>query len=277
MDADEHKIAGILSRLSKRTAGLIDRAKCPDEETLAKFLQGELAGKARDEVEAHLARCELCVDELVAAFKAAETTGRELDVPRRLVNRAMALIGRTESGFEIVVRLLRDSLELFSTTGWLVPQFVPVVRGEPTSTEGNALQVEQEVGRFRVAVELELTEPGVCRVLANVTEESGQPAEGVRLTLTSGDREQASFLTRAGGVVFDRIRPGEYSIAVSESGIALGRIRLNYCWNDNVTRFNYSDRHSAHERQDPDSSVSPRWVKTQSQFLRRSRESAPPV
>jgi hypothetical protein len=227
MNADGNKIAGILSRFSKRTAGPIDRAKCPNEETLAMFLQGELAGKARDKVEAHLAQCELCIDELVAAFKAAETTGVELDVPRQLVNRAMALVGRTESGFEIAVRLLRDSLELLSTTGRLVPQFVPVVRGEATSAEGNALQVEQEVGRFRVAVELELTEPGACRVLANVTEASGQPAEGVRLTLTSGDREQASFLTRAGGVVFDRIAPGEYSIAVSESGNALGRIRLN--------------------------------------------------
>jgi hypothetical protein len=227
MDANEHKIAGILSRLLERTAGPIDRAKCPDEETLAMFLQGELANKVRDEMEAHLARCELCVDELAAALKAAETAGAELDVPRRLVNRAMALVGRTESGFEIAVRLLRDSLELLSTTGRLVPQFAPVVRGETTSVEGNALQVEQEVGRFRVAVELELAEPGVCRVLANVTEESGQPAEGVRLTLTSADREQASFLTRAGGVVFDRIAPGEYSIAVSESGNALGRIRLN--------------------------------------------------
>jgi hypothetical protein len=227
MNADDNKIAEILSRFLKRAGGSVDRAKCPDEETLAVFLQGELAGKALDEVEAHLARCSLCADDLAAAFKAADVTGAAVDVPRRLLDRAMALVGRAESGFEIAVRLLRDSLELLSTTGRLVPQFVPVVRGEATSAVENALQVEQEVGRFRVAVELELSAPGVCRVLATVTEESGQPAEGVRLTLASGDREQASFLTRAGGVVFDRIAPGEYSIAVSESGIALGRIRLN--------------------------------------------------
>jgi hypothetical protein len=103
----------------------------------------------------------------------------------------------------------------------------PVVRSEPKAALENALQVEQDVGRFRVAVELDLSEAGMCQVVANVKEESGEPAEGVRLSLTSGDREQASFLTRNGVVVFDRISPGEYSIAVSECGNAVGRIRLN--------------------------------------------------
>lgn len=91
----------------------------------------------------------------------------------------------------------------------------------------NTLQVEQEVGRFRVAVELDLSEAGMCQVVAHVREESGEPAEGVRLSLSSGEREQASFLTRDGLVVFDRISPGEYSIAVSESGNVVGKIRLN--------------------------------------------------
>ena len=135
MNADESKIAGILSRLLKRTPKAAHNDECPDEETLAMFLHGKLASKARDEVEAHLARCVLCVDELVAAFKATETTGTELNVPRQLVNRAMALARRTETGFDIVVRLLRDSLELLSTTGRLMPQFVPVVRGGPLAQD----------------------------------------------------------------------------------------------------------------------------------------------
>ena len=227
MSADEKKISELLSRLFKRAANPIDRTGCPDEETLAMFLQGELAAGERHGIEGHLARCAPCADECVAAFKAAETTGAEPDLPPQLLNRAKALFGRSESRFDIAVRLFRGCLELLSTTGRLVPQPMPVVRGKAESPEGNALRVEQEVGRFRVAVELELAEPEACRILANVTEGSGHPADGVRLTLASGDREHASFLTRAGSVVFDRISPGEYSIAVSESGNALGRIRLN--------------------------------------------------
>jgi hypothetical protein len=116
---------------------------------------------------------------------------------------------------------------LISTTARVVAAPVPVLRAEAQESPANRLRVEQEVGRFKVAVELDLSEAGVCQVIANVTEESGEPAEGVRLSLSSGDREHASFLTRAGIVVFDRIAPGEYSIAVSESGTPIGRIRLN--------------------------------------------------
>jgi len=60
-----------------------------------------------------------------------------------------------------------------------------------------------------------------------VTENTGLPAEGVRLSLNSDEREHASFLTRGGIVVFDRIAPGEYSIAVSESGAQIGKIKLS--------------------------------------------------
>jgi len=227
MSSDEKKIAEMLSRLFTRAAGSSDRAECPDEEVLATFLEGDLAGRERDKVESHLARCALCLDELAAVLNAVETTGGEVDVPRQLVNRARALVEGRENRFEIAVRLLRDSIELLSTTARLVLQPVPIVRSEGRSANENMLHVEQDVGRFRVGLVLELTEPGACRVLANVSEETGKPADGVRLTLTSGDREQASFVTRAGSVVFDRLAPGEYSIAVSESGYSLGRVRLN--------------------------------------------------
>jgi hypothetical protein len=227
MAADEDKISEILLRFFKRAAGPVDRAGCPDEETLAVFIEGNLAGSEPDKVESHLARCALCLDELAAALNAVETTGGEVDVPRPLVNRARALVEGRENRYEIAVRLLRESLQLLSTTGRLVPQPVPAVRSESGSANENRLHVEQGVGRFRVGLVLELAEPGACRVLANVSEETGKPADGVRLTLTSGDRERASFVTRAGSVVFDRLAPGDYSIVVSESGHSLGRVRLN--------------------------------------------------
>jgi hypothetical protein len=139
----------------------------------------------------------------------------------------MGLVKEREPLFNLVVRLARGSIELIRTSGQLMLSPSPVLRGEVKRAEANSLQVEQEVGRFRIAVELDLTEAGMCQVVANVREETGKPAEGVRLSLSSGDREQASFLTRAGTVVFDRIAPGEYSIAVSESGAVVGKIKLS--------------------------------------------------
>ena len=226
MDADDEKITRILRRMQNRARKKADRVNCPDEETLAQFLSGDLAGGAREGIEAHLAQCSACVDDLVAAYKSGAAIYME-KAPRRLVARAMALLAGKEAPVDLAVRLVKDSIELLNTSARVISNPISAVRGEVKSAKGNALQVEQEVGRFRVAVELDLKEPGVCQVVANVTEESGKPAEGVRLSLSAGDREQASFLTRGGVVVFDRIAPGEYSIAVSEAGNAVGRIRLN--------------------------------------------------
>ena len=221
MDADEKRIADILQRVRMRSEP--DRTECLSEERLAIFLKGSIADDARTQTEAHLAVCPYCLEEVIAAYKSGDDYG-SASVPQRLMAKAMALVSERENLLDLAVRLVEDSLELISTTARVLPVPVPVLRGEPS---GNTLQVEQEVGRFRVAVELDLTATGTCQVVANVKEISGAPAEGVRLSLSSGDREQSSFLTRHGLVVFDQIAPGEYSIAVSEAGTYLGKIRLN--------------------------------------------------
>jgi hypothetical protein len=224
MDGDEDKIARILRRLSGRARHRAGRVDCPDERTLAVFLTGGLADDLKKNLEAHLAGCSFCVEELVEAYQSAE--GYDA-APQHLVQKAMALVQRKQPLFDLAVRLVKDSIELIRTSARVVPAPAVALRSAAKPSEANALQVEQEVGRFRIAVELELSEPGTCQVVANVTEETGAPAEGVRLSLNSGEREQASFLTRGGIVVFDRIAPGEYSIAVSESGTHVGRIRLS--------------------------------------------------
>jgi len=226
MDTAEEKIPEILRRLGSKAHGRHDRSNCPSEESLAVFLNGDLAGAGRDQLETHLAQCAACADDLVAAYQSAQP-GALGEVPQRLIEKALALVPSKGTLFDLTVRLFGDSIELISTSARIIPVPVPVLRGEATPSPSNTLQVEQEVGRFKVAVELDLSEAGVCQVVANVRGESGEPAEGVRLSLNSRDREQASFLTRGGVVVFDRISPGEYSIAVSESGTQVGKIRLN--------------------------------------------------
>lgn len=226
MVIDEKKIAEILRRLFGRASARAERADCLDEETLAVYLGGGLAGDERAKAEHHILTCSFCLEDIAAAYTSSEDYGRD-NVPPPLIAKAMALVAEKENLFDLAVRLVGNSIEMIRTSGRVVPAAAPVLRGEAVAAPANMLEVEQEVGRFKISVELDLSEAGLCQVVASVKEESGLPAEDVRLSLSSDDREHASFLTRGGVVVFDRIAPGEYSIAVSESGTHIGKIRLN--------------------------------------------------
>lgn len=67
--------------------------KCPDETALAAFLDGGLDPAARGAIEAHLARCERCLD-VVSAEARAALLEPPLPVPARVMARARAAVAR---------------------------------------------------------------------------------------------------------------------------------------------------------------------------------------
>ena len=229
IDPDEEEVERILRHLLTRRGQRAERAGCPAEEELASYLSGTIPEHGRSDVEAHFADCSFCLEEVLAAYKAAQESYPE-EAHRELVERVMALVPAShgESLFlELVVRLVKDTLELISTSGKLVPITAPVgIRGRAKPLDSTLLQVEKEMGRLKVEVEVEAVEAGLCEVIVRVKDEGGRAAEGIRLTLFSKGREQASYLTRQGEAVFDRIPQGEYNLAVSDSGTSVGTIRL---------------------------------------------------
>ena len=228
IDSNEEQIGRILAFLmaQKPRNG---RAGCPDEETLASYLAGGLTPTTSEEMETHLAQCTACLDELSAAHSSMLGDEKET-VPEALVAKAMALIpqaAQEEGFFDMVVRLARGSLELVSTTGQLVevPELAGV-RGKLETPGTTILQVEKEMGRFKVAVEVEPVEDELCQLAVTVKAGGALPADGIRLSLLAGGREQASYLARQGTAIFDRVSPGDYRLAISEANAPLGSIRL---------------------------------------------------
>ena len=205
------------------------RAGCPDEETLANYLAGGVTTSMREDMEIHLAQCMACLDELSAAHSSMMVDEKEA-VPEALVAKAMALMpqnAQEEGFFDMVVRLVRGSLELVSTTGRLVE--VPIlagVRGKLESPGTAILQVEKEMGKFKVAVEVEPVEDDLCQLAVTVKAGAAVPTDGLRLSLLAGGREQASYLARQGTAIFDRISPGDYRLAITEANAPVGSIRL---------------------------------------------------
>ncbi len=228
MNPSKDKLTNLLRRLPDRTPASGDRGGCPDEEALADYLGGNLAKDVSANLEEHLAGCSACTGELAAAYQA----GAEEEVgqaPQVLVERLKGLVPDKQTVFDLVVRLTQDTLELMRAS---VPVTWPVlaasVRGGESPAAGKALRVSKDMGRFKVTVELEAAEKGSCQLDVHVSDELGRPAEGVRLGLSSGGREQASFLTSAAGdIVFGGITPADYQLTISDRGGLVGAIELS--------------------------------------------------
>jgi hypothetical protein len=227
MSNRDDKIAELLRRLSSRVSGKVDRLDCPDEEKLSDFLAGHLEKDAREALEAHLAKCSFCMDDLVAAYKSGELAGIET-VPQRLIDNVTGLVQGRKVLFDLVVHLTKGTLELIRASvpvSW--PALAVDLRGTPHASAGKVLQLSKAMGRFNVTAELEALEEGGCLLDVHVKDELGRPAEGVRLTLSSEGREQASFLTPAGGeIVFEGILPADYQLAVFDGGGLVGTTEL---------------------------------------------------
>jgi len=230
IERDEESLGRLLRRLAQREPGRNSQTGCPEDETLAAYLDGGLSESARDEIESHLAECRSCLDHFLAAEKGA-SDGFEATVPPRVLARAMALVPQRKPKddiFHLVVELARDSLALISTSGRLVvPTLAVQIRGKENMTASDVLLcIESELGQFQVSVEVERLEDNLCQVAVKVTPIMGSGADGLRFSLMSGQREQASYLARQGAATFDRVPPGEYRLAVTESGKSLGAIEL---------------------------------------------------
>jgi hypothetical protein len=204
------------------------RNSCADEEMLARYQTGLLESEEITEIEAHLGDCAVCRDDLVATHVATKDGETEV-VPQRVLERAKALVPSSsdEPGFfDLVVRLVRDSLELVSSSGQLVPTPVLAdIRGKGKS-DAAILQVEKELGKIKVDVEVERLDGELCQVAVKVKPRSGMIPDALRLTLISGEREQASYLAPQGTAIFDRIAPGEYRLEISQAGRPMGSVRL---------------------------------------------------
>lgn len=222
-------------QMSKILEGLVAQSPrnrkvgCPDDEALGTYLTGNLSDNAKSELEAHLADCAACLDDLSTAYRAAH--GAETDVaPQSIVDRALALVPaapREPDVFDLIVNLVRDSLELVTTSGELIPAQAPIgIRGKGELADAAILQVEKVLGKFRVVVEVERVEGELCQIAVRVKAKKGFDSDGLRLSLVSGSREQASYLARDGGAIFERNPPGDYRLVIYKAGASLGTVRL---------------------------------------------------
>ena len=113
MSLDDEKIALVVRRIASKKKSSLNRAGCPDEESLATFVSGHFDDESRSQLESHLAVCHFCLEDVVATFRAVNDLDIDA-VPEGVRARAMALLqpSTDDRFFDFVVRFVGESLEL---------------------------------------------------------------------------------------------------------------------------------------------------------------------
>ena len=198
---------------------------CPDEEKLADYLEGRLSEKESATLEAHLAECDLCLEEFNLGARLWQDPPADLDeVPIAVTNGAVRLVNTCRSPWSRVVQseALHSVREAIS---WLFPfhhfwNWKPAaIRGPSKGATPDLVAVQMVFKGLPSQIEIEKTGEGKAQIRIRVEDRSG---ERLRVTLKKREREISSFILEGGYGLFEEIPFGQYELVFSVNGDLLG-------------------------------------------------------
>ncbi|MBF0523352.1 MAG: zf-HC2 domain-containing protein [Candidatus Omnitrophica bacterium] len=212
------------------------KRQCPDDETVACYMDGLLPAKEKSSVDKHLKSCSACREAFAIHKEVAEQLKvADLEpVPKHLVEAAKNLWSEKYGVrfLDIVVTVAQDFLERARTTGEIIkgslksPEFAYALRdgGEQKTT---TLRVRKIFEDIRIDIEVSRTAGDNSMVSLKLKDDKTDiPLIDLRATLILDDTELESYVTQNGKVVFENIRPGVYMIQISRVDRAVGVISL---------------------------------------------------
>ncbi len=216
----DRMIKDVLMKIKQRPT-----IRCPDEETLAAFIEGKLSDAEHTEMASHFLVCDRCRETVMAA---CGDPPRRLRIPFETISRATAALPDKESPWEVVVRFAADFVEVLKNTGSRTQYFAPVYTNARSgkAVEGSLVACAQSIGGIDTEVEIERIGPSTGEVKVVLKEGGGIPMPSIRVTLKSKNKELASYMAPGGAAVFERLPFGPYSILISRRGVSLGELAL---------------------------------------------------
>ncbi|UCG78858.1 MAG: zf-HC2 domain-containing protein [Nitrospirota bacterium] len=198
----------LVSRARDRNAG----EDCPDIEAIAAYADGRLKGSELSSIESHLISCDACLeDAIITKGLIAEQYATE----------------KEKSSFDVVIDFIKDVAEVIK--GAADVEFLPAP--EPVAVRANSVMVPNSVS-FRKFLKEYIIEVVVEKIMEGMGQISicilrnNNYIDNIRVSLFSGDKEIASFLTDRGCVLFEDVRFDRYRIHVGSRSMAIGDITL---------------------------------------------------
>lgn len=203
---------------------------CPDEETMVCFSEGKLSSLEAQKLERHIVECQRC-SQILAILKTAAIEEKE-EPSLSLVQRAKDLVKQETTPFilEAIIAIKERALELIQTSANVIlgNQIVPpsIVRSRSISEFKEEICLIKEFENLKIILKIEKKEGDIAGLTLEIRKkETDLPLEGVRLVLLKDEIEIESYWAKAGGVFFDNLNFGKYSIQIWQKEL-LGAINI---------------------------------------------------
>jgi len=211
------------------------RGECPEEETLAAYLEGGLSEERASQLTGHLSRCSQCLESVKALRQILAEPEREsrTRVPAEVLETARRMDPAKKGIMEVVVGFARNAARVISmgesVSGGLVPATDQVRKEEQVLSE-TLVSFRKDFPPFTAEVDVESVKPGRGEIYLRVFDPQKTSPQGLRATLyeegESEEKELESIMLRDGEAVFENVKYGRYKLAMTRAGEPVGTIAL---------------------------------------------------
>jgi len=212
------------------------KSTCPDEETLAAYVDGLLPEHLKTDVESHLSLCDTCLEEFTLTnrmLRGGDPASEACTPPLSTTQSAVHLVARqnarstrslTEKVRDILDALHRRLVEPLRLNGL---RSAPVaVRSQENALTADLFRVKKHFKGIDTDIEIEKTGKNIAHIRIRVSDEN-ESGNGIRVTLKRGDRELCSSLISGGHVLFEDISFGPCKLIFDRDGASLGAYLFN--------------------------------------------------
>ncbi len=201
------------------------KARCPDEEILASYMEGGLSPEDRLEMDTHLSDCEMCLENFVigrrfileskAEHAPAEVTQAAVRRVADMNRSPYEILGKKAGAF---AKGIFSKISDYLDPGFLNDPLVPATRDGRSASE-EALPVEK---RFKgIVTEFHKTGEDRGKILVRLANDTVEAGRDIRVTLKRGNREVASAFLDKGYALFDELPFHPYHLLFAKEGMEI--------------------------------------------------------
>lgn len=230
------ELDNILKKLIKdkySAQGFTESENCLSEERFAEYLENVLNPSLKEQVEKHLNECEACFQKSIVFNRMLQKmkNKKPLHVPVNVAEQAKILMRNRypENMIEVVlefgetgVHVLRDKADICT-----IPDQAALSmrsRGD-RERKTHVVHVRREFDGLNVNASVEKINDKACEIEVKISDSaSKEPLDDIRVSLVSGDKELASYLTVQGRASFKNLGIDTYMLQIIKGKVSVGSL-----------------------------------------------------